>query len=359
MKKKQYLDQRNKMLAEAQELLESNKFEELTAKKSEIEKLDSDYEKSSVEAANLAALEGKVEPLNMANQSVSVEAGAKSLGSTSTAQEVKNKEAEYERVFAQAMLLRPLSQEDTEIYNAYNPENVYTHSTENTAVVIPKSVVDSIISTAAELHPVLAEVTPTRIKGQVSYPIYKGSATATKDYYAETEEAEDEESVMGQLTLNGKELVKSVTVTFKLQSMSINSFIPFLRAELGRKVGNAKARAFFKGAGNDLEPQGVITAINAEAGTPQKVTYPSSGLTYPKITEARGKLDSVHASGAKIYASATTVWNELANILDEMGRPIFVPDPTAGGVGRILGLPVVEEDALGDGEIVIGNFANG
>ena len=45
--------------------------------------------------------------------------------------------------------------------------------------------------------------------------------------------------------------------------------------------------------------------------------------------------------------------------MDKMERPLFIPDVTAGGVGRILGVPVFEEDAMKDNEILIGNMASG
>ena len=141
--------------------------------------------------------------------------------------------------------------------------------------------------------------------------------------------------------------------------MSIDEFIPYLKAELGERMAAAKAKAFLNGSGNTTEPKGVITAIKAETSTPQKVEYKSTGLTYKDVTTARGKLKSMYSSGAKIYANNATIWGELANVTDGQGRPLFVPDPTGDGVGRVLGLVVKEEDALKDGEILIGNMGRG
>ena len=358
MKRKKYLEMRAALMGEAQELLNSAKFEELKAKKAEIEKLDTDYETAATEQANLAALEDKVPVFDMENQSIkNVESNV--IASTMKAPETSNEKA-YEDIFAKAMLLRPLNEDEIKIYNEFNPENVYTHTTANTQVVIPTTVVGGIMEMAQELHPVLGEVTPTRIKGQVKYAIHKSIDEGDADYYEEGTDTADEKNTFGELILNGKELSKAVTVSWKLQAMAISEFIPFLKRELGQRVGAAKARAFFKGTGGDTKyPQGVITAINAEVGTPQKVTYEATGITYKDLTSARAKIASSNSAGAKIFASSNTIWNELANILDLQGRPIFVPDVTAGGVGRIFGMPVLEEDALGDGEIVIGNFRTG
>ncbi len=107
------------------------------------------------------------------------------------------------------------------------------------------------------------------------------------------------------------------------------------------------------------QPKGVITALKAAVGTPQVSTFSTADpLTYYDITAALAKIKSGYLSGASIYADNATIWNVLAGLLDENGRPYFIPDTTAGGVGRMFGLPVKEETAVA-GNIVIGNFAKG
>lgn len=71
------------------------------------------------------------------------------------------------------------------------------------------------------------------------------------------------------------------------------------------------------------------------------------------------KISSEFVSGAKIYVNNNTLWNDLANLLDGQGRPIFVADPISGGVGRVFGKVTEVEDALADGEILIGNCGKG
>lgn len=354
MKREQYLKLRNEKLTKAQELLDAGKFEELKAIKVEIEKFDNDFENIAKEQANLAALEGKVANIDISNQSVDVP-------SAKVVSEIKKQEnISYETVFAKAALLQPLNNEEIAIYNKYNPENVYVHNTTNTEIMIPKTVMAGIENTMKELHPILNDVQPTHIKGIVKYVKHTKVKDGDADYYTEDTEVKDEENEFAELTLGAKELAKSVTVTWKLQAMAVDEFIPYIQRELGERMGNAKARAFVNGAGDAKYPQGVVTAIKAESGTPQKVEFASAtGLTYKDITNAMSKVKSAYKSGAKIYANNTTVWNVLANIMDKMERPLFIPDVTAGGVGRILGVPVFEEDAMKDNEILIGNMASG
>lgn len=354
MNKEKYLETRAALLDEAQNLINEGKIEEAATKRKEIEKLDADFEEASKEQANLDALNTEDEKVtDMKNLSVS-EGGLKAVEKLE-----KNNVVNYEEVFAKVALQRDLNEDEINLFNQMNPENVYTHNTTNTEIVIPETVIGGIIDTMQELHPILADVAPTRIKGTVKYVKRTGIPTGDADYYDEATVVDDEENKWGELTLNGKELSKAVTVTWKLQAMAIADFIPFIQRELGERMGAAKAKAFVKGKGDAKYPQGVVTAIEAEASTPQKVSYKADGLTYKDITAAMAKIKSGYVSGAKIYANNATVWGSLANLLDGQGRPLFIPDVTVGGVGRIFGIPVMEEDAMGDGEILIGNMAAG
>lgn len=354
MNKEKYLEMRTAMLDEAQNLINEGKIEEAATKRKEIEKLDVDFEEASKEQANLDALNKENENVtDMKNLSVE-EGGLKAVDKTE-----KNNVVNYEDVFAKVALQRDLNEDEVNLFNQMNPENVYTHNTINTEIVIPEAVIGGIIDTMKELHPILADVVPTRIKGTVKYVKRTGIPAGDADYYDEATPTADEENKFGELTLNGKELSKAVTVTWKLQAMAVADFIPFITRELGERMGVAKAKAFVKGKGDAKYPQGVVTAIEAEESTPQKVSYKADGLTYKDITAAMAKIKSGYVSGAKIYANNATVWGSLANLLDGQGRPLFIPDVTVGGVGRIFGIPVMEEDAMGDGEILIGNMAAG
>lgn len=354
MNKEKYLETRAAMLEEAQNLINEGKIEEAAAKRAEIEKLDADFEEASKEQANLDALnKEKEEVTDMKNMSVS-EGGLKEVA------KLENKNTvNYEEVFAKVALQRDLSDEEVNVFNQMNPENVYTHDTTNTEIVIPETVVGGIIDEMKELHPILADVNTTNIKGQVKYVKRTGIPAGDADYYDEATVTADEENKFGELILNGKELAKAVTVSWKLQAMATSDFIPFIQRELAERMSAAKARAFVRGKDTKKYPQGVITAIEAEESTPQKVAYKADGLTYKDITAAMAKIKSGYMSGSKIYANNATIWGTLANILDGQNRPLFAPDVTAGGVGRIFGLPVVEEDAMNDGEILIGNMSAG
>src|SRR5690606_22603997 len=132
---------------------------------------------------------------------------------------------------------------------------------------------------------------------------------------------------------------------------------------LAEKMGAALAKAIASGKGKPgagdifkAEPKGIKTALE---GTQQIVDYSGEKPSYEDLTKAMAKIHSTYKNGAVIYANGATIWEGLANIVDGNNRPIFIPDVTSGGVGRIFGLVVKEEDAVADGEVLIGNVARG
>lgn len=354
MNREKYLEMRNQLIKEAEGFIEENKLKEAAEKREEIKELDQKFEASSKEQANLAALANEVPSVSLEKNTVTTKEGETQVAINLSS----NNTVSYEDVFAKVALDRELNADEIQVFNQMNPENVYTHSTTNTEIVIPETVVGGIESTMKELHPILNDVRSTRIKGTVKYIKHTGIESGDADYYDEETPTADEENKFGELTLGGKELSKAVTVTWKLQAMAVADFIPFLQRELGERMAYAKANAFVRGAGNAKYPQGVITALEAQENTPQIVEYVDE-LSYDNFTEARGKVKSSHSSGSKIYANSSTVWNKVATIKDGEGRPMFIPDVTAGGVGRIFGIVVVEEDAMKNGEILLGNMATG
>ncbi len=349
MNKKQYLEKRQALLAAAQELLNAGKIDEAKEKRQEIVNLDEQWDEIAKEQANIAALEGTHPPMEMANVSVQ-NAGNNVVENTRVENNIS-----YEGVFAKVALGRELTAEEIAVYNQHNKENTYKHSTTNTKILIPETVVAGIQEMMKELHPIIGEVQETTINGIVKYKKHKSIKAGDAKYYAEDEATKAEENELGEFTLTGHELAKYVTVKWKLSQMAIEDFIPFIKREISQRMAAAKARAIVKGTGVN-QPTGIVTALEQNA-TDQIVNSPS--LKYEDFTKARAKIGTDFASGVKIYCNTTTLWEGIANIMDKNGRPIFLPSPVDGHPGKVLGMTVHEEDSLADGEIIIGNVRDG
>ena len=355
---KQYNERRETLLNEAQTLINEGKLEEAKAKQAEVTALDNEYQNIVTERANLNALAGAPVAEPIENKSVNV-SGARTVDVVS--EPAENEAEVYLRAWAADMQYRSMTAQEKSVFDKVNAEfnNAYTHDTTNTAVLIPETVAAGIWKRAEEMYPLYADARKYNVRGKLVIKKHTGIVAGDAAWYDEQTPTADEQNAFGELILDGRELSKAVTVTWKLRAMATEEFIPFIINELGERMGVALGNAAAKGKGAaSLEPEGVETALLAEDGTPQIVTY-TGELDYATITEAIAKIHSSYLAGAAIYANNSTVWGKLANIMDGNKRPLFVPDVNGGGVGRIFGMVVKPDAGVSDGAILVGNAFQG
>lgn len=355
---KQYNEKREALLNEAQTLINEGKLEEAKAKQAEVTALDNEYQNIVTERANLNALAGAPVAEPIENKSVNI-SGARTVDVVS--EPAENEAEVYLHAWAADMQGRSMTAQEKNVFDKVNAEfnNAYTHDTTNTAVLIPETVAAGIWKRAEEMYPLYADARKYNVRGKLVIKKHTGIVAGDAAWYDEQTPTADEQNAFGELTLDGRELSKAVTVTWKLRAMAMEEFIPFIINELGERMGVALGNAAAKGKGAaSLEPEGVETALLAEDSTPQIVTY-TGELGYATITEAIAKIHSSYLAGAAIYANNSTVWGKLANIMDGNKRPLFVPDVNGGGVGRIFGMVVKPDAGISDGAILIGNAFQG
>lgn len=355
---KQYHERREALLNEAQTLINEGKLEEAKAKQAEVTALDNEYQNIVTERANLNALAGAPVAEPIENKSVNV-SGARTVDIVS--EPAENEAEVYLHAWAADMQGRSMTAQEKSVFDKVNAEfnNAYTHDTTNTAVLIPETVAAGIWKRAEEMYPLYADARKYNVRGKLVIKKHTGIVAGDAAWYDEETPTADEQNAFGELTLDGRELSKAVTVTWKLRAMAMEEFIPFIINELGERMGVALGNAAAKGRGAaSLEPEGVETALLAEDSTPQIVTY-TGELGYATITEAVAKIHSSYLAGAAIYANNATVWGKLANIMDGNKRPLFVPDVNGGGVGRIFGMVVKPDAGVSDGAILVGNAFQG
>lgn len=273
---------------------------------------------------------------------------------------------EYRAAWARDMMGMSLNEEQRSMYDRVNVEyRDFTHTTENSAVLIPTTVTADIWRRAEESYPLWADVDKLRVRGNLTMKKSDGNHIDAR-WYDEPTKVETDKLGFGTMELTGCELAKAIEVTWKLKKMAVNDFINYIVKEIGERMGIALSHAVYAGRGKPgagetfkPEPKGIKTTLSAEAGTPQIVEYTKSALGYTNLTAAMGAIHSSYAAGVNIYASNTTIWNTLAEMVDAMGRPLFIPDVTAGGVGRIFGRTIKPDASIPEGEILFGNAGSG
>lgn len=367
MKYEEYTKMRQELSKEAESLINEGKFDEANEKMKEIEALDEKWDKITEAQANLKALSGSQRGYNIQNIGESGKKGTVidktgGLGAGHSGKELYASEA-YKNAWAKQMMGIPLTEDEAKTVKMVNE---YTHTTENTGVVIPKTVATGIWDMIEELFPLWNDVQKTYIKG--AYTALIGDDSTEAKWYDEETETEDGKEIIRELALTGCELSRSVTISWKLREMAVEDFIPYIQRKMARKMGAALGYGTSHGKGKPTanefkpEPVGIVTALEKEEGTPQIVTYAEGNLTYENLTNARAKIKA-GGNELKVYANSATIWGELASVTDSSGKPIMVADPTNDGVTRIFGMEVKEDDSMLDGEILmsspfIGYIAN-
>ena len=368
MKYKDYLEARQALMNELQALIDSGASDEdYTAKKAEVEALDQKWEAICQRQADLNALSDNQKTVNVeAMSGVEVKDGkvtaTLNLVPQGLTAEQKNDISSdlYMSAFAKTLKDESLSAEEAECFRMVN---TYTHTTGNTGVVVPEAFAQGIWDIVETQYPLWADVSKTYVKGDAS--IIKSTSSTEAAWYDEATATADGTEGFGLLQLTGCELARAITVTYKLKEMAIADFIPFIQRKLAEKMGAALGYGVSRGKGKPgvgdsfkPEPLGIITALLAETNTPQVKTYTAGSLSYAKLTEQRSLIKR-GASRLAYYVNATTMWSELANVVDDNGRPIMIADPINGGVMRMFGISVKEDDSLLDGQILLGNAAQG
>lgn len=370
MNKEQYLAQRKALLDEAEQMLTDGKIEESNAKMEEVKDLDNKWDEIKLANANMEALKDKKTITDMEKKSENVE--GKVIENMENVLLIDEKK-QYENAWAKVMQGIKLDKDEQSVFDKVNTEfsNAYTHDTGNTAILIPETVAAGIWKRAVESYPLLADVKKYNVKGTLTIKKHTAIAAGDAAWYDEDTTIADEKNTFGELSLTGCELAKAITVTWKLRTMATEEFIPHIINELGERVGVALGTSVAVGKGkpgeNDTfkaEPQGIETALLAEANTPQVVSYDPEAstadpLAFEDFTLALSKIHSSYLAGCAIYANNTTIWTQLANLKDTLGRPLFIPDVTSGGVGRMFGFVVKADAGVTDGSIIIGNPSKG
>ncbi|MCM3536589.1 phage major capsid protein [Priestia endophytica] len=273
---------------------------------------------------------------------------------------------EYRSAWARDMMGLSLSNEERETLNRVNEEyREFTHNTENTQILVPKTVAAGIWRRAEEQYPLWADVRKLRVSGNLTMLKSDGNSVDGR-WYTEDEIVDTDKLGFGQMDLTGCELAKAIQVTWKLKKMALPEFEAYIIREIGDRMGISLSTAVYVGKGKPgagdtfkPEPRGIKTYLSTEEGTPQIKKYEGENITYKDLTGVMALIHSSYVNGATIYANNTTIWNQLANIVDGMGRPMFVADVQSGGVGRIFGKTIKPDAGMPDNEIMIANVDSG
>lgn len=357
MNKEQYLEKRNELMTQAQNLINEGKIDEANKTMDSVKELDAKFEDIAKATANMNALKDNIAvPVNVKNM-IASEGGVvdqTNIQTQLTPEQVTEKEnKEYRNAFFNHLMGRELTNDQSTVFDKMNAAS----TSSDTAIVIPTTTAAKIWRKVGELYPFYNDVTKLNIKG--NYQLVLEDTSSDAAFYEEGASTNDGSETFSTYLLSGCELSRCIAVSWKLKEMSIDDFEDYIIEKMAKKMGAGLAYGVMNGKGKKAvsssdkdEPYGVITALGKEDSTPQIVEY-TTAPTYADLTKLFGLIKSGYTK--TVYANNTFIWNVLANVVDKNGKPYFIADTTAGGVGRVFGAVVKEDDSVPDDGMVLGD----
>ena len=169
---------------------------------------------------------------------------------------------------------------------------------------IPTETLNKIVNVLKE-NALLGKIDMLQIPGYVKIPIYSTNADATW-----TDSSTDSADVIGNITLQPKQLIKTIEVPATVDKMSISAFESYITQALANKIESALQKAVIAGTGS-TEPTGIITAATSKTGT-----FTRAAVTKADLLTIMGDLASEYQNGACWIMPSKVFFSEVMAIAD-------------------------------------------
>ncbi len=362
MPKQAYLNKRKELQEKAQALINDNKAKEADEVMNEIKALDEAFEAQTKAQANLNALNRNT-VIDIQNAGVNLN-NAKVMDKTN-AENITDEAEVYKNAFAKTLMKQTLDNKEQEVFDKINTVQNELQTTKQNGIVVPNTLMENIFKNVAESHPILNDLYNFGVKGDLSLLAEKSNQTddTDKDLWVDedTEGSEEGNANLEKITLSGCELTRGTLVSWKLKKMSIDAYLKYVIDKISEKIGNALAYGVLRGKGRPSsdddfkeQPLGIISKLEKTTNTPKVIEYKDGDDLEEKIRNLISLVKGGYKQKACLYANSDFIWNTLAGIKDKNGRAYFITDYESGGVGRIFGIIVKEEDAMPDNTLLLG-----
>ena len=222
----------------------------------------------------------------------------------------------------------------------------------DTAAVIPTATLNEIIVKARDMGGIMGVSRGFNMPANISIPVATPGAAAS--WHTEGDTVETEKVSPAAVTFGACEIMRILSISAAVRTMSIGAFESYLADELTASVMACLGKAMVDGTGSG-QGTGIVSGITWTSANSVEVAANAS-LAYADIINAIALLHRGYSNGAKFVMNNATLVTGIYGLTDDNGRPIFVADPVEKGKGRILGYEVVIDDFMEDGDILFGNF---
>ena len=263
--------------------------------------------------------------------------------------------AEYRSAFMKRLLGRKLNSFEEAAFNrAMTEQRADAYGTSgNVAAVLPTQTLNEVISKARDMGGIMSVCRSFNVPSKISIPV--GTPLTAASWHTEGAAVDSVAPSVATIAFDGYEIMKVLSISVKVQAMSIAAFESYLVEELSNCVMACIANALVNGTGTS-EGTGVLSGISWTANTNAFTFSKTDGLVYADVVKVVAALKRGYANGACWAMNNATLYSLFYGLVDANKRPIFIADPKAETIGKILGFPVVVDDFLPAETIIFGNF---
>ncbi|MBQ3231113.1 MAG: phage major capsid protein [Clostridia bacterium] len=262
--------------------------------------------------------------------------------------------AEYRSAFMKRLLGRKLNTFEEAAFNrAMSEQRADAYATSaNAAAVLPTQTLNEVISKARAMGGIMSVCRSFNVPSKIAIPV--GTPLDAASWHGEGETVESGAPSVAAITFDGFEIMKVLSISVKVQSMSIAAFESYLVEELTNCVMACIANGLVNGTGTS-QGTGILSGVTW--GDTNAFTFDAaSGLAYADVVKTVSALKRGYSNGACWAMNNAALYNLFYGMVDGNERPIFIADPKAENIGKILGIPVVVDDYIPDNTVIFGNF---
>lgn len=336
MDKAKYLEQRNRLLAEVEGLIDNGKIEESNAKMKEVEDLDTQFEADAKANANLNALKDNVKVKNLEDNSVKNLKGGLIVDTNKIEIENLLKSEDYRNGYFKRLQGKELTQQENAAVSA--------------ASVIPTTTMNKIIEKIEQTSVLYNKISVTNIPGKISIP--RENVKDDANWVAMATPASDGGDSFDAVSLGANKLIKTIEISADVEAMSIDAFEGFVVNALSKKMSKAIDNSILNGTGTE-QPTGLLLAGQVTATG----TYTKLGMTYKDLLAILAALPTGYHPNATFVTTRQVFFGDVLGMSATDGSKIVVPDVQSPARYNILGYNVVIDDYMTTDTILFGDLS--
>lgn len=192
----------------------------------------------------------------------------------------------------------------------------------------------------------VAQILNTSTGQDITWSTSDGTAEEG-ELLAENAAATEGDVTFGTAILGAKKLSsKIIRVSNELLQDSGVDIEAYLSGRIAQRIGRGEAKYLVQGtgAGNPLQPKGLVASVTGTTNTASASTF-----TWKEMNALKHSLDPAYRNGPKFrWAFNDATLKVVEEMEDGQGRPLWLPSIAGGAPSTVLQVPYVVDQAIDD-----------